>query len=169
MTGGRVPTQNPGEWNVKIPDMSAAKTDPMIYHPMGPDPDLGVGGGSTPPKPDRDAQQAAMQAGQTGQKEVFDTAMIGSLLKAVRDDSMVDKYMGDLMKGLDRLGRILFLFYWHNEKFADRYGKNEMTEMEDGIRNAFEYLGDIVLFLKQRSIEADPDADAQIGLDGVSD
>ncbi len=102
-----MPTQNMGEWNVKVPDMSASKTDRMVYHPMGPEPTLGVSGGGSggPPRPDRGAQEAALQAGQTGQKEVFDTAMIGGLLKSVRDDSMVDKYMGDLMKGLDRLGR----------------------------------------------------------------
>jgi hypothetical protein len=166
VTGGKVPTQNLGEWNLKIPDMSASKTDRMIYHPVGPEPILGVGG--TPAGPDRGAQQAALQAAQTGQKEIFDTAMIGSLLKSVRDDSMVDRYMGDLMKGLDRLGRILFLFYWHNEKFADRYGKNEMTELEDGIRNAFEYLGDISLFLKQRSVEADPQAMHGVNLSEIS-
>jgi hypothetical protein len=149
MTGGNVPTQNIGEWNVKVPEMSAANTDRMIYHPMGPDPQY--------QGPDRGAQQAALQASQTGQKEIFDTAMIGSLLKAVRDDSMVDRYMGDLMKGLDRLGRILFLFYWHGEKFQERYGKGDMIELEDGIRNAFEYLGDLVLFLKQRSVDTPDD------------
>lgn len=154
MTGGQYPTQNMGEWNMKIPELSAANTDRMIYHPMGPDPQYQQG-------PDRAAQQSVMQAAQSGQKEIFDTAMIGSLLKAVRDDSMVDRYMGDLMKGLDRLGRILFLFYWHGEKFQERYGKGDMVELEDGIRNAFEYLGDLVLFLKQRSV----DPDSQMGGD----
>lgn len=162
MTGGSVPTQNPGEWNIKIPEMSAALTDRMIYHPMGPEPDY-----QQPAAPDRHAQQAAMQAAQTGQKEIFDTAMIGSLLKSVRDDSMVDRYMGDLMKGLDRLGRILFLFYWHGEKFQDRYGKADMVELEDGIRNAFEYLGDLVLFLKQRSVGT-PDDHSDINLSSIS-
>lgn len=153
MSGGHVPTQQPAEWNMKIPELSAANTDRSIYNPLGPEPDYQNG----PAAPDRNAQQAAMQAGQSGQKEVFDTAMIGSLLKAVRDDSMVDRYMGDLMKGLDRLGRILFLFYWHGEKFQERYGKSDMVELEDGIRNAFEYLGDLVLFLKQRAVDTGDD------------
>jgi hypothetical protein len=160
MTGGNVPTQNVGEWNVKVPEMSAANTDRSIYHPLGPDPDYQQG-------PDRGAQQTAMQAAQSGQKEIFDTAMIGSLLKAVRDDSMVDRYMGDLMKGLDRLGRILFLFYWHGEKFQERYGKGDMVELEDGIRNAFEYLGDLVLFLKQRSVDT-PDDQMGVNLSDIS-
>jgi len=79
--------------------------------------------------------------------------MIASMLKAVRDDTMVDRYMGDLMKALDRLGRILFMFYWHGEEFSDRYGKQDLPELEDSLRNAFEMLGDVVLFLKEKTIE----------------
>ncbi len=161
-SGGMVPTQQLGEYNLRVPDMSASKTDRMIYHPMGPDPQY------QQPIPDHDSQNAALQAAQTGQKEIFDTAMIGSLLKAVRDDSMVDRYLGDLMKGLDRLGRILFLFYWHGERFEDRYGKSDMVELEDGLRNAFETLGDIVLFLKQRSIDAGPNDMLRVDLDEVA-
>lgn len=163
ITGNNIPTQQLSEFNVKIPDMMAAKTDRSIYYPLGPDPDYQQAA------PDRKSQQAAMQAGASGQKEVFDTSMISGLLKAVRDDSMVDKYLGDLMKGLDRLGRILFLFYWHGEKFEERYGKGEMVELEDGLRNAFESLGDLVLFLKQRSIDPHPDEVPNVDLKSVAD
>lgn len=138
LTGGNVPTMQESEFNVPIQDMSAAKTDRSIYYPFGPDPK---------------AMQVAQDAGRTGQKEVFDTAMLGSLLKVLRQDNMVDRYMGDLMKGMDRLGRILFLYYWHGEEFEDRYGKQDMPEMEDGLRNAFEGIGDIVLVLKRKAIE----------------
>jgi hypothetical protein len=137
--------------------MSASKTDRSVYSALGPEPDY-----QNPSQPDRDAQRAALDAARTGQKEIFDTTMIGGLLKAVRDDNLVDRYRGDLLKGLDRLGRILFLFYWHNEKFAERYGQQDMVELEDGLRNAFESMGDIVLFLMQRSV--DPHND---NLDGV--
>ena len=88
-----------------------------------------------------------------GQKEVFDTHMIGGMLKAVREDSLVDRYLGDLLKALDRLGRVLFMFYWHNEEFSDRYGKQDMPELEDSLRNTFESLGDVTLFLKQKTVE----------------
>jgi hypothetical protein len=99
----------------------------------------------------------AQQAAQEGQKEVFDTAMIGSMLKAVRQDSLVDRYLGDLMKALDKLGRILFMFYWHQEEFEDRYGKQDLPELEDSLRNSFEVLGDVVLFLKEKTVETDFD------------
>jgi len=36
-----------------------------------------------------------------------------------------------------------------------------MPELEDSLRNAFEGLGDVVLFLKQKTIEPYPEEDAQ--------
>jgi hypothetical protein len=153
MTGGNIPTMMPSEFNQKIPDMSASKTDRSIFYPFGPDPK---------------AMQVAQQASQSGQKEIFDTAMLGGLLKAVRQDNIVDKYMGDLKKGLDRLGRILFLYYWHGEKFKDRYGKQDMPELEDGLRNGFENVGDIVLKLMQKTIEASPDEGTGVDLGAIA-
>ncbi len=134
-----VPSQYPQEDFVPVPDMAGGQADPTIYDPTM--------------QPDQGAMQVAQQSQQTGQKEVFDTAMIGSMLKAVREDSLVDRYLPDLLKALDRLGRILFLFYWHSEEFQDRYGKADMPELEDSLRNAFESNGDIVLYLKQKQIE----------------
>ncbi len=147
MSGGM--SQYPQEEFMPVPDMGAEQAGGMqgMYDPAM--------------QPDPQAMQVAQQASQTGQKEVFDVSMIGSMLKAVRQDSLVDRYLGDLLKALDRLGRILFLFYWHSEEFQDRYGKADMPELEDSLRNAFEAVGDITLYLKQKSIE--PYAGAEQG------
>lgn len=110
-----------------------------------------------PKIPDPKTMAIGYNAATTGQKDVFDTSMIGSLVKSVRDDSMVDGHLGDLMKGLDKIGRILFSFYWHKDKFEDRYGKKDLPELEDSLRNSFEQLGDLMLFLKQKTIDAYPD------------
>lgn len=110
-----------------------------------------------PRLPDPRTMALGYQAAQSGQKEVFDTTMIGSLLKNVRSDSVVDKYLGDLMKGVDRLGRILFSFYWHGDEMQERYGKRDMPELEESLRNAFEAVGDVVLFLKQKTVEPFPE------------
>lgn len=110
-----------------------------------------------PRLPDPKTMAIGFKAQQTGQKEVFDTSMIGSLLKNVRSDSIVDKYLGDLMKGMDRIGRILFSFYWHGEEMKDRYGKKDMPELEESLRNAFEAVGDVVIFLKQKTVEPFPE------------
>lgn len=145
--GTNVPTQLGVDQGVPVPEMLALNTDRSVYNPNPMfDPDR-MGGGGDP------ELQRILSAAQSGQKEVFDTAMIGGLLRAVRDDSLVDRYMGDLTKGLDKLGRILFMFYWHGDRFAERYGKADMPELEDSLRNAFEMLGDVILFLKQKTIE----------------
>ncbi len=144
--GGEVPAQYPMSAEQPVPDMYQG--DPSQY-------DITA-------TPDPMVMQAVQQAASTGQKEIFDTTMLGSMLKAVRQDSMIDRYMGDLMKGMDRVGRILFMFYFHQDDFADRYGKADMPELEDSLRNTFESLGDLTLFLKQKSV--DPEAEA-LGVD----
>ena len=135
---GAVQAQYPQEMTAEIPEMSSSNTDPTVYDPFH--------------QPDQGAMQVAQSAAQSGQKEVFDTAMISGMLKAVRQDSLVDRYLGDLMKALDKIGRILFMFYWHQEEFEDRYGKQDLPELEDSLRNAFEVLGDVCLFLKEKQV-----------------
>lgn len=125
---------------LQVPGTGAQLTNPTIYDSR---PEM---------MPDPLAMQTALAARQTGQKEVFDTAILASLLKSVRQDGLVERFMPDLFKALDRLGRILFLFYWHNEEFADRYGKGDMPELENTLRNAFEMLGDLILFLKEKDV-----------------
>jgi hypothetical protein len=144
--GTSVPTQLGIDVGVPVSGMAASQTDRSVYNPNT--------------ELDQGAVQQVMEAAQTGQREVFDTAMIGTMLRAVRDDGLVDRYMGELTKGLDKLGRILFMFYWHGDRFADRYGKADMPELEDSLRNAFEMLGDVILFLKQKTIEPYPEESA---------
>ena len=153
--GSSVPTQLGIDVGVPVSGMSASQTDRQIYNPN--------------PMFDNKDVRSVIDAAQSGQKEVFDTAMIGSMLRAVRDDGLVDRYMGDLTKGLDKLGRILFMFYWHGDRFAERYGKADMPELEDSLRNAFEMLGDVILFLKQKTIEPYPEeAGSDVDLGAVA-
>lgn len=144
----------PQEENVPVDEVNANSTDPSIYDPFY--------------RPDPDAMRVAQSAAQSGQKEVFDTAMVSGLLKAVRQDSLVDRYLGDLMKALDKLGRILFMFYWHQEEFEDRYGKQDLPELEDSLRNAFEVLGDVVLFLKEKTVAGGAGFDMLPGSEGAA-
>ena len=105
-----------------------------------------------PSGPDQHVMGQANQAAQTGQKEVFDTSMLKGLLKSVREDSLINRHLPALMTALDKIGRLLFLFYWHGEEFEDRYGKSDMPELEDTLRNVFESLGDLVLFLREKEV-----------------
>ena len=104
--------------------------------------------------------QNALNSASKGQKEIFDTSVVGGLVKAVDVDSLVDSFLPDMIKGMDRVGRVLFLFYWHNESFRDRYGRQDLVELEDSLRNVFKSTGDLVLFLKQKTIDSDPMTDA---------
>lgn len=104
-------------------------------------------------KVDQRTMQAAEQAAASGEKEVMDLSVMASLVKAVDINRFTSKYLKDLTRGLDRVGRILFLYYWHYDKFTDRYGEDEMHELESGLQNTFRSVGDVVLFLKKRTVE----------------
>jgi hypothetical protein len=117
---------------------------------------------------DYDAKQYAQTASNLGQKEVLDTAVITGLVKTLDTENAVDSYISDLMLGLDRVGRILFMYYWHNDKFKDRYGQQDMAELEDNLRNVFKQLGELTLFLKQKTVEPEQMETGEVKLDSVT-
>jgi hypothetical protein len=114
------------------------------------DPNYAVGG-ELEQSAASELSELANQAAASGQKNVFDHATIGSLAGLYDASSAIDQYVPGLLQALDRVGRILFIFYWKNEEFADRYGNEDMAELEDLIRSVFKSYGDLVLKLKQKS------------------
>jgi hypothetical protein len=105
-------------------------------------------------------KQQVMEAAQTGQKEIFDTSAIASLVRTSDSDDMITQYLSDIILGLDRVNRILFMYYWLNEQFRDRFGQENLGELEDQLKNVGKSLGDLVIFLKQRPVEGSPNFDA---------
>lgn len=101
-----------------------------------------------------DMQSAGLaeQAAASGQKKVFDHSVIGGLAKLYDTGAVIDTYIPELRKALDRVGRILFLFYWKNKEFAERYGTEDIAEMEATIRGVFKNYGDLVLELEQKAV-----------------
>lgn len=154
-----VPSIYPQEEYQPVDGMSSQQADPSVYDPFF--------------MPDQKAMQTAQQASASGQKEVFDTSMIGGMLKAVRQETIVDRYLGDLMKAVDKLGRLIMMFHWHNEEFQDRYGKQDMPELGDALSNNFEGLGDLTLFLKKKTVKGqtgvDIDSGSGVGHEGEPD
>ncbi len=116
----------------------------------------GVGGQDEQPEPDQQAVQLATNASQSGAHELFDTAALAAILGATKDTTIIDKGMPDLMKGMDRLGRILFSLHWRPGVFEDRYGADDMPAIEDSLVNQFESLGDVIMKLRQNKIDMDP-------------
>ena len=116
---------------------------------------------------DEPSKDLAFRAASKGQKEVLDVSVISGLIKTMDIGDAVDGYIGDLLLGLDRIGRILFMFYWHYDKFKERYGSQDMPELEDNLRNVFVNLGELALFLKQKTIEPDQANTAEARLTDV--
>jgi hypothetical protein len=144
--GSGVPLQGEQQIKLPVPELSAWLTDPTIYNPNTM---LDV----TPM--DRIQQRPQYN---DDQKTTFDGSSVARLMHTVRDDTLVDQHIKKLMDGLDATGRVLFGFYQHPDKFAERYGKAEMPEMEDSLRNLLETAGRVTLFLKQKTVEPHQDA-----------
>jgi hypothetical protein len=45
---------------------------------------------------------------------------------------------------------------WHNDEYAERYGKRELPALEDTVLNAFEIMGDLLLYLRNKTGEEPP-------------
>jgi len=99
-----------------------------------------------------DSAQAAESA---GDKTLADAAVLTGLLRLGDPIEHINKFLTDLTVGLDRLGRLLFLYYWHNKAFEERYGAKELKELEDSLQTSFKNLGELVMFMRKR--ETDPD------------
>lgn len=104
---------------------------------------------------DEEAQRLAQEAAEAGQRHVFDQAAIGGLAKVYDTANVVDSYIPDFMDTIDRLGRVLFLFYWKHEDFNQRYGSDDVVQMEDKLRSVFKQLGSLTLDLKNKAVQED--------------
>jgi len=105
----------------------------------------------------------ANAASQSGIKEVFDVAVLEGLVNIADLSELRKDYIKDMIKGMDRVGRMLFLFYWHNEEFEDRYGKDDMSKLEDTLKQVFVSIGDLVLFLKEKVAYAPNSSESLLG------
>ncbi len=88
---------------------------------------------------------------QRGVGNMFEHGVVGSLTKTYDSMALVDKYLPDLEQGLDRIGRILFLYYWKPEDFAAAYGSDDQVDLENKLLSNFKQLGDMVLELLLKS------------------
>lgn len=114
--------------------------------------EVGGGGGAPGGALSDDVVQLADQAAQSGQKHVFDQSTIAGLAGLYDIGYAIDMYIPELTKSLDRIGRILFIFYWKNDEFAERYGEQDLAGMEDLLRNVFKSFGSLVLRLQEKAV-----------------
>jgi hypothetical protein len=96
-------------------------------------------------------ESLAQLADQTGESSLFDHGMVGTLSKTYDSSILIEKYLVDLEKGLDKLGRILFLFYWKPEDFSSLYGSDDQSNLESMLLFNFKSLGDLVIELLRKT------------------
>jgi len=96
-----------------------------------------------------------MRAADSGDKPVFDSAMIGTILRTNRGAAKVQEWLPEIVNGNDSKCRLLLTFYWHSKDFAEDYGKEELSEFEDVLLNSIKEDGKVILFLKQKAGESE--------------
>ena len=101
--------------------------------------------------PDWETLGMAQEASRRGTKDVFDASLFTGLLRHTPEYQMIDQHIGKAIATLDSLGRWLVSLYWHAEEFEERYGKNDLPELEDSLQNNLESLGKLTLFLAEKS------------------
>lgn len=90
-------------------------------------------------------------AQEKGIGSLFEHGVVGELVKTYDATSIVQSYIPDFEQALDRLGRILFLFYWKPEDFAQAYGTDDQTSLENKLLSNFRAMGEMTLELLQKS------------------
>lgn len=82
---------------------------------------------------------------------LFEHGVVGELVKTYDAIAIVQTYIPDFEQALDRLGRIMFLFYWKPEDFAQAYGNDDQTSLENKLVSNFKSMGELTLELLQKA------------------
>jgi hypothetical protein len=86
-----------------------------------------------------------------GMPNLFEHGMVGSLVNTYDGAALIEKYIPALEDGLDRIGRILFLFYWKPEDFVKSFGSDDQDQLENKLVSNFKSFGALVLELMQKN------------------
>lgn len=86
-----------------------------------------------------------------GMPNLFEHGMVGSLVNTYDSAALIEKYIPALEEGLDRIGRILFLFYWKPEDFVKSFGSDDQDQLENKLVSNFKSFGALVLELMQKN------------------
>lgn len=103
--------------------------------------------------PDGQLMQAAQRAAQKGDKELFDAAGIGSIFRGTPRKDMLHQYLPKWTAALDALCRGYLSFLWFGSALAEQYGDADMPEIEDSFTRSIDVFGDLILEIKDKTIE----------------
>lgn len=120
-------------YQLPVPGLVASQNDPTNWDPRV--------------EPDVPYMNQAMQAAQKGQRDVFNTKAV---LSIVNKDQSGD--MGPIIKCMDALGRRYLAFCWQREAMNDQYGSADASDIEDSLLENFEGLGEMTIAMYERDI-----------------
>tara|TARA_R110000851_G_scaffold127413_2_gene259424 strand:+ start:1789 stop:3948 length:2160 start_codon:yes stop_codon:yes gene_type:complete len=96
----------------------------------------------------QESMNGAREGADMGDQLLADAGTIVSLSSMTNIDTLVESYIKDLETALDKLGRMLFLYWWKADKFIEKYHDSDLQETEDSLRNLFRSLGDLIYKFK---------------------
>ena len=97
------------------------------------------------------ADSLAQLSMDTGQSQLFEHGAVGNLVDTYDSTMLIDKYIPVMEDGLDKIGRILFLFYWKPNDFSRLYGSDDQSGLENKLVSNFKSFGDLVLELLKKT------------------
>ena len=91
-----------------------------------------------------------MALSQTMDGELFDEGMIGILAKSQNPGDIIKKFVPDLTKGMDKLGKIIMAIWYHGYNLKEDFGIDEFSEFEEQTINTFQNLGSLILKIHKK-------------------
>jgi hypothetical protein len=82
---------------------------------------------------------------------LFEHGMVGALTRAFDAPEMINRYVQDMERALDAMGRSLFLLFWKPGEFDDAWGPEERQQVEDEMLSNFKGFGELVLTLLRKN------------------
>lgn len=92
---------------------------------------------------------------------VFEHGVVGTLAETFNAMKLVEKYLPDMERALDKICRIKFLMYWCPNDFERTYGDDDMTNLEAEIESNETAFGALYLKLLKQN-EKSKKADAKL-------
>lgn len=133
MANPNVDNDSTTSYRLPVQGLMASQNDPSAWDPRN--------------EPDVPYMNQAMQAANKGQRDVFNTK---SILSIVNKDQSGD--MGPIIKCMDSLGRRYLAFCWQREAMNDQYGAADASDIEDSLLENFEGLGEMTIAMYERDI-----------------
>jgi len=90
---------------------------------------------------------------ESNEGDVFDLGLLVGLIHGTRSADVIDELVPHIIRGLDGLGRVLFVLYRHKDKLKDAYGDDDYNRIVDEVRTNFEQLGECIMDLVQDKID----------------